>query len=124
MERVGHGEDIDAVDRFEHVEVFFELRFDAVRNACIGDHERRASRTAFEFTGGRKYFLTIGDVGRQNKVALQAAVQRVCKLFKTISASGHKAHRSAAGRVGARKRSANAARSAGDENIEHRKTSG
>ena len=73
MEGVRHGKNVCTVHRFEHVEVFVELRFDAMGDACIGDDDGGSTRQAFEFACCGDDLVAVSDVGRKRMVTFAPA---------------------------------------------------
>ena len=119
VEGVGHGEDVDAVDVFEHVEIFEILGLHAVGDARIGDDDGGAARAPFEFRRCGKDLVAHGHVAGQHDVALASAGQRVGKRFELVAAAGDKAHGRPTGGVLTGQSGADAAGCAGNEDVEH-----
>ena len=54
MKGIGYGEDIKAVDVFEHIKIFKVFRFDTVRHAGVGDHYSSATGKSLKLFSRRK----------------------------------------------------------------------
>ena len=73
MKGIGYGEDIKAVDVFEHIKIFKVFRFDTVRHAGVGDHYSSATGKSLKLFSRRKNLFTNSDVARENNVSVSSS---------------------------------------------------